>query len=57
MVHNDLTVLSNTDVVEKVNCLVAASQHGGKGVFQKWRCFGQFLRRDPSLWIFSKKKL
>ena len=58
---------SHTDVVEKVNFLVAASQHGGGGGYfgggripiargQKWLCFGHFSRGDPSLWIFSKTK-
>ena len=59
---------SNTDVVEKVNFLVAASQHGGTSVAegspyywaiargQKWLCFGQFSRGDPFLLIFSKTK-
>ena len=46
---------SNTDVVEKVNLLVAASQYGGyfgggripKARGQKWLCFDHFSR-DPS---------
>ena len=57
--------ISHTDVVERVNFLVAASQHGGTSVAsriaiargQKWLCYGHFSRGDPSLWIFSKMKL
>ena len=57
--------ISHTDVVEKVNLLVPASQHGGTSIDggripiargQKWLCFGHFSRGDPSLWIFSKTK-
>ena len=52
---------SHTDVVEKVNLVVPASQHFGGGRIpiargQKWLCFGHFSRGDPSLWIFSKTK-
>ena len=55
---------SHTDVVEKVNFVVPASQHGGTSVAegspiargQKWLCFGHFSRGDPFLLIFSKTK-
>ena len=66
MVGLHLTAVGpNTDVVEKVNFLVAASQHGGTSVAeefpiargQKLLCFGHFSRGDPFLWVFSKTKL
>ena len=55
---------SHTDVVEKVNFLVATSQHawyfgGGRIPIargQKLLCFGHFSRGDPFLLIFSKTK-
>ena len=53
---------SNTDVLEKVNFLVAASQHFGGGRIhiargQKWPCFGHVLSGGSFLWVFSKTKL
>ena len=55
MVHLTAVTLY-TDVVKKVNFLVAASQHGGTSVAegspwaiahgQKWLCFGHFSQGD-----------
>ncbi len=66
LLHKGTFNSSNTDVVKKVNLLVAASQHGGGGYFgggripiargQKLLCFGHFSRGDPFLLIFSKTK-